>query len=71
MTQPTKKLDTEAAIRVLRYWHEAVPNDRMAHLVKDATRRDAFCARSRRDWRGTTFNWGTGLSCASCGSATA
>ncbi|MGH8436636.1 MAG: MarR family winged helix-turn-helix transcriptional regulator [Pseudomonas sp.] len=24
--------------RVLRHWHEAVPNDRMAHLVKDATR---------------------------------
>ena len=26
------------AQRVLRRWHEAVPNDRMAHLVKDATR---------------------------------
>lgn len=24
--------------RVLRHWHEAVPNDRMAHLVKDTTR---------------------------------
>jgi DNA-binding MarR family transcriptional regulator len=24
--------------RVRRHWHEAVPNDRMAHLVKDATR---------------------------------
>ena len=24
--------------RVLRHWHEAVPHDRMAHLVKDATR---------------------------------
>lgn len=28
----------EMADRVLRHWHEAVPNDRMAHLVKDATR---------------------------------
>lgn len=28
----------EAASRMLRHWHEAVPNDRMAHLVKDATR---------------------------------
>ncbi len=24
--------------RVLRHWHSAVPNDRMAHLIKDATR---------------------------------
>jgi DNA-binding MarR family transcriptional regulator len=30
--------DAEIASRVLRHWHEAVPNDRMAHLVKDATR---------------------------------
>lgn len=30
--------ETEVAKRVLRHWHEAVPNDRMAHLVKDATR---------------------------------
>jgi DNA-binding MarR family transcriptional regulator len=30
--------DAEAASRVLRHWHEAVPNDRLAHLVKDATR---------------------------------
>lgn len=30
--------DRDSAQRVLRHWHEAVPNDRMAHLVKDATR---------------------------------
>lgn len=30
--------ERELAERVLRHWHEAVPNDRMAHLVKDATR---------------------------------
>jgi DNA-binding MarR family transcriptional regulator len=30
--------DAEIASRVLRHWHEAVPNDRIAHLVKDATR---------------------------------
>src|ERR1700687_6430091 len=24
--------------RLLRHWRDAVPNDRMAHLVKDATR---------------------------------
>ena len=30
--------EAEIASRVLRHWHEAVPNDRLAHLVKDATR---------------------------------
>lgn len=30
--------EAEVASRVLRHWHEAVPNDRIAHLVKDATR---------------------------------
>lgn len=29
------KTDTQA---ILRHWREAVPNDRLAHLVKDATR---------------------------------
>ena len=30
-----KSADTEV---ILRHWREAVPNDRLAHLVKDATR---------------------------------
>ena len=30
--------DTETASRILRHWQERVPEDRMAHLVKDATR---------------------------------
>jgi DNA-binding MarR family transcriptional regulator len=30
--------EEEISRRILRHWHEAVPNDRMAHLVKDATR---------------------------------
>jgi DNA-binding MarR family transcriptional regulator len=30
--------DHEIARRVLRHWHEAVPNDRMAHLIKDTMR---------------------------------
>ncbi|CAN5466915.1 hypothetical protein BH09PSE5_BH09PSE5_22920 [soil metagenome] len=29
---------SEIALRVLKHWHEAVPDDRMAHLVKDAAR---------------------------------
>jgi len=38
VTQSSSKRDQEIAERVLRHWHEAVPNDRMAHLVKDASR---------------------------------
>ena len=38
MSKTPKASDAEVADRVLRHWHEAVPNDRMAHLVKDATR---------------------------------
>lgn len=30
--------EAEIARRVQRHWHEAVPDDRLAHLVKDATR---------------------------------
>ena len=30
--------EAEIAGRMLRHWHEAVPDDRMAHLVKDAAR---------------------------------
>ncbi|MGO4332006.1 MarR family winged helix-turn-helix transcriptional regulator [Cupriavidus sp. 2TAF22] len=35
---PRNTRETEIASRMLRHWHEGVPNDRMAHLVKDATR---------------------------------
>ncbi|MES2958923.1 MAG: MarR family transcriptional regulator [Pseudomonadota bacterium] len=38
MAKTTATREAEIARRVLRHWHEAVPNDRMAHLVKDATR---------------------------------
>ena len=38
----TRKKAVEGAPRetaeMLRHWHESVPNDRLAHLVKDATR---------------------------------
>lgn len=30
--------DAEISHRILRHWHEGVPQDRMAHLVKDTTR---------------------------------
>lgn len=32
------KLKTDDTQAMLRHWREAVPNDRLAHLVKDATR---------------------------------
>lgn len=38
MAKSTDNREAEIAARVLRHWREAVPNDRMAHLVKDATR---------------------------------
>ena len=41
---PTHKNPTQD---ILRHWREAVPDDRLAHLVKDATR-----ALVRRDARG-------------------
>ncbi|CAN5498196.1 hypothetical protein BH09PSE5_BH09PSE5_29400 [soil metagenome] len=38
LTKLNLRTETEIAARVLKHWHEAVPDDRMAHLVKDATR---------------------------------
>lgn len=35
MTKSTPDRDVKS---VLKHWHEAVPDDRLAHLVKDATR---------------------------------
>ena len=33
-----KRIANDDTQRILRHWREAVPDDRMAHLVKDATR---------------------------------
>ena len=38
MARTAAASEDESAARLLRHWREAVPNDRMAHLVKDATR---------------------------------
>lgn len=38
MSRTVNGRDDEVLERIRRHWHEAVPNDRMAHLVKDATR---------------------------------
>ena len=37
-TRRTADSETQA---ILRHWQEAVPNDRLAHLVKDAIRANA------------------------------
>jgi DNA-binding MarR family transcriptional regulator len=34
----TAPLDKQSTREILRHWREAVPNDRLAHLVKDASR---------------------------------
>lgn len=34
----TSAREAEISKRLLKHWHEAVPNDRMAHLVKDSAR---------------------------------
>jgi DNA-binding MarR family transcriptional regulator len=40
VTKRTKAADVapRETAEMLRHWHDAVPNDRLAHLVKDATR---------------------------------
>jgi len=35
---PTSRTSEAATEAILRHWREAVPNDRLAHLIKDATR---------------------------------
>lgn len=38
MPSSTAAREAEVSKRLLKHWHKAVPNDRMAHLVKDTTR---------------------------------
>jgi DNA-binding MarR family transcriptional regulator len=38
VSKAAQERENEIARRVLRHWHEAVPNDRMAHLLKDTMR---------------------------------
>lgn len=38
MPKVTATREADISSRLLKHWHEAVPNDRMAHLVKDAAR---------------------------------
>jgi MarR family transcriptional regulator, organic hydroperoxide resistance regulator len=38
MSKTKSAREAEISSRLLKHWHEAVPNDRMAHLVKDTAR---------------------------------
>lgn len=38
MAKSKSSLDSDATQQILQHWREAVPNDRLAHLVKDAAR---------------------------------
>lgn len=38
MTKPAPETTPSVERHMLRHWHEAIPDDRLAHLIKDATR---------------------------------
>jgi DNA-binding MarR family transcriptional regulator len=38
VTEPKDKNSAEVLPRILRHWREAAPDDRMAHLIRDASR---------------------------------
>ena len=56
MTRPAP--DTET---ILRHWREAVPDDRLAHLVKDATRALVRALQSRLAEHAVSFGHWTFL----------
>jgi MarR family transcriptional regulator, organic hydroperoxide resistance regulator len=51
----------DEAERLLRHWHDAVPNDRLAHLVKDASRAFVRALQSRLALHGVPFGHWTFL----------
>ena len=53
--------EAEIAFRVLRHWHEAVPDDRIAHLVKDTTRGFLRALQTRLARHGVPFGHWTFL----------
>ena len=54
-------MTTKETERILRHWHEAVPNDRLAHLVKDASRAFVRALQSRLAKHGVAFGHWTFL----------
>ncbi|OLC68772.1 MAG: MarR family transcriptional regulator [Betaproteobacteria bacterium 13_1_40CM_4_64_4] len=50
-----KNIANDDTQRILRHWRDAVPDDRMAHLVKDATRALVKALQRRLAARGVSF----------------
>lgn len=53
--------EAEISKRLLKHWHEAVPNDRLAHLVKDASRSFLRSLQARLGRHGVTLGHWTFL----------
>ena len=60
MTQPRRSAP-DGTGAILRHWREAVPNDRLAHLVKDATRALVRALQMRLTEHGVSFGHWTFL----------
>jgi len=56
-----KRIASDDTQRILRHWRDAVPDDRMAHLVKDATRALVKALQRRLAARGVSFGHWTFL----------
>ncbi len=46
---------TNETLQLLQHWREAVPDDRLAHLIKDVTRAQARALRARLAAHGVSF----------------
>jgi len=55
------KIEELPTLEILRHWREAVPNDRLAHLVKDATRALVRALQMRLAEHGVSFGHWTFL----------
>src|SRR3954468_17890970 len=61
LAMPMKTPPEHATEDILRHWREAVPNDRLAHLVKDATRALVRALQMRLMEHGVSFGHWTFL----------
>jgi MarR family transcriptional regulator, organic hydroperoxide resistance regulator len=55
MARTARKSTTASASAILKHWQEAVPNDRLAHLVKDVTRAYVRALQSRLSKHAVSF----------------
>lgn len=61
MAELTAAREAEISKRLLKHWHQAVPNDRMAHLVKDVTRSFLRSLQARLNTEGVSLGHWTFL----------